>query len=437
MRVENLRLLNPIWDHPQTDTFILVLVELLARSAPLVGSAARAQEACLRARRRGLEGGARVDGRHGPTPDPGVAAEDQRERARGATPGRPGRVDQALRDDPAPGRGAGEGVRNASGAETPYFHLLDVVLGRRAYDTQLGHEAMLFRHSHPPHWRNFIAAVGQEPIADYVRERRDRELSALFAELAEAYQGRHGLLARHRLKAFAYMEAAFKTGRSSTVTGFSGLFEDRAWETVDASFEAARVERVRSAPSSRRLARVERVEELCVGVHRVVLDVRGLAMHCEPGDRCAVLPENEPELEPRPYWISSMTAERIELTVADLPNGVQPGAEIPVRIVSPAGFSLPSDASVPIVMLAEGIGIAPFVAFLEARARTPGTKNLLFAESGPEAPLPHRELLLEHAQREGTEVHLVECVEAALREQGGVGRGARIYVCGVRASRAA
>jgi cytochrome b involved in lipid metabolism len=33
------------------------------------------------------------------------------------------------------------------------------------------------------------------------------------------------------------------------VTGFSGLFEDRAWETVDASFEAARLERVPSAGS--------------------------------------------------------------------------------------------------------------------------------------------------------------------------------------------
>ena len=35
--VENMRLLNPIWDHPEMDTFILVLVELLAQ----VGAAGR------------------------------------------------------------------------------------------------------------------------------------------------------------------------------------------------------------------------------------------------------------------------------------------------------------------------------------------------------------------------------------------------------------
>jgi cytochrome b involved in lipid metabolism len=246
MRVENLRLLNAVWDHPQMDTFILVLVELLARSAPLVGAAARAQAACLAGN------------------DEGVAAElalmietvrrlTERSLPKISANARAGsrRVDPVLWTKlfamlPLPVPGADDDVRNASGAETPYFHLLDVVLGRRLYETQLGHEAMQFRRTHPPHWREFIAAVGQESIASYVRERDDRELSTLFAELGDAYHGRDGLLARHRLKAFAYMEAAFKTGRSSTVTGFTGLFEDRAWETVDASFEAARLERVRS-----------------------------------------------------------------------------------------------------------------------------------------------------------------------------------------------
>ena len=431
MRVENLRLLNPIWDHPQTDTFVLVLVELLARSAPLVGSAVRAQEACLRRDDETLK--AELDSMIDTVRR--LTRESLPKISANARAG-PRRVDPVVWTKlfamiPLPVRGAGAEVRNASGAETPYFHLLDVLLGRRAYETQLGHEAMRFREAHPPHWRNFLSAVAQEPIADYVHERRDRELSAVFAELADAYQGRHGLLARHRLKAFAYMEAAFKTGRSSTVTGFSGLFEDRAWETVDASFEAARVERVRSTHSERPLARVEQVEELCPGVNRVVLDVRGLALRCEPGDRCVILPESESELEPRPYWISSVTAERVELTVADLPAEIRPGAELPVRIVPRAGFSPPGDAAVAIVMLAEGIGVAPFVAFLEARARTPGTKNLLFAEpDDADASLPHRDLLLEHAQREGTEVHLVERVEDALREQGGGWRGARIYACG-------
>ena len=250
MRAENLRLLNPIWGNAQGANFILVLVELLARSAPLVGAAVRAQDACLR------------------RDDDGLAAElasmteTVQRLTRESLPkinanARSGsrRVDPVVWAKlfamiPLPVVGAADGLRNASGAETPYFHLLDVVLGRRSYETQLGHEALHFRAAHPPNWRTFLSAVGEVSVGDYVQERGDARLSSALGELAEAYQGRRGLLARHRLKAFAYMEAAFKTGRSSTVTGFSGLFEDRAWETVDASFEEARVERVRSSVAS-------------------------------------------------------------------------------------------------------------------------------------------------------------------------------------------
>ena len=247
MCVENLRLLDPIWENPQAANFILVLVELLARSAPLVGASVRAQDACLRGDEDGLKA------------ELASMTDTVRRLTRESLPkidanarAGPRRVDPVVWTKlfamiPLPVSGAPDDVRNASGAETPYFHLLDVILERRAYETQLGHEALRFRASHPPHWRAFIAAVGEPSIAGYVRERGDAELSSVLGELADAYHGPRGLLARHRLKAFAYMEAAFKTGRTSTVTGFSGLFEDRAWEAVDASFEEARLERVRSS----------------------------------------------------------------------------------------------------------------------------------------------------------------------------------------------
>ena len=44
----------------------------------------------------------------------------------GRSPGRPSRGERSL--------------SNASGAETPGFHLIDVFLGRRSYESQLGHE---------------------------------------------------------------------------------------------------------------------------------------------------------------------------------------------------------------------------------------------------------------------------------------------------------
>jgi sulfite reductase alpha subunit-like flavoprotein len=317
MRVENLRLLTPIWDHPQMESFMLVVLEMHAQATPLVGAVARAQEHC----RRGDDAALKVElvlmvetirrltfdslqkisanARSGrPAVDPVawtklfallplpvVGAEDASSTissSRVSIPGRPSRGERSL--------------SNASGAETPGFHLMDVFLGRRSYESQLGDETTVFRSEFPRHWRGFLAAVAQEPVAEYVAAAGDAELKGLFSELLDAYQGRRGLIARHRLKAFPYLDAAFKTGRRRTVTGFSELFEDRGWEKVDASLEAARRERQSSVAHVPRFARVELVEDVCPGVHRVVLDVHGLGMHCEPGDRCAILPENEPEL---------------------------------------------------------------------------------------------------------------------------------------------
>ena len=327
MRVENLRLLTPIWDHPQMENFMLVVLEIHAQATPLVGAVARAQEHCRRGddaalkaelvvmaetiRRLTFESLQKINAnaRSGPPavdpvawtklfallPLPVVGAEGVRpptamasstiSPSRVSPPGRPSRGERSL--------------GNASGAETPGFHLMDIFLGRRTYKTQLGHETTIFRSEFPRHWREFLVAVAQEPVAKYVTARDDRELKGLFSELVEAYQGRRGLIARHRLKAFPYLDAAFKTGRRRTVTGFSDLFEDRAWEDVDASLEASHRERQSSVAHVPRFARVELVEDVCPGVRRVVLDVRGLGMHCEPGDRCAILAENDPELVQR------------------------------------------------------------------------------------------------------------------------------------------
>ena len=592
MRVENLRLLTDIWDHAEMETFMLVVLEMLAQSAPLVGSVARAQAACRRrdddALKEELASMASVVRRltHESLPKINANARSGRRR-----------VDPVIWTKlfamlPLPVQGA-QGVRNASGVETPAFHLMDVFLGRRKYDTQLGHEALLFRQSYPPHWREFLAAVEEEPVVDYVRNRRDRDLTGLWADLADTYQGEQGLLARHRLKAFAYMDAAFKAGRTSTVTGFSGLFDDRAWEKVDASFEASRVERQASMAPLRQLARLRRLEDVCPGIRRIELDVAGLGIQCQPGDRCAVLPENDPELvtrtlealraggeehvdltrewmaalplragradalraplrdvltfghirpvpretakmlhaltqdeslkaileartedqwelwdllrlltaggfapqrlwraergdyenicrlvpplEPRLYSISwiegeGVAVERIALTVghlayesAESPTTVarrrqgtastyltrtlelRPAASVPIKIVHPAAFALPRDPSIPILMFGGGTGIAPFLGFLQARARVPGTHTVLFAAARTAATLPYREALERYAQRGDAEVHFVfsrdpeapRRIDAVIREPATTERlrelvrtGALIYVCG-------
>ncbi|WP_245323572.1 cytochrome b5 domain-containing protein [Bradyrhizobium shewense] len=166
----------------------------------------------------------------------------------------------------------------------------------------MGGEALMLRNAFPLHWKQFIVAVRQVSVADYVRESGDRELQGLFNETRDAYQGGHGLLARHRTKAFTFMDAAFKTGRSSTVTGFSGMFKDRAWDVVDTSFENSRIERARQYPSHASFARIKSVSNVGIEpaiMRRIVFDVKGMGMRYEPGDRLAVLPENPADLVQR------------------------------------------------------------------------------------------------------------------------------------------
>lgn len=339
MRVENLALLTPIWDHPQMENFMLVVLEMHAQARALVGAVARAQEHCRRGDDAALKAelvlmietiGSLAFGslqkisanaRSGrPAVDPVVwtklfallplpvvGADGVPAQSGQASPP----ISSSRDGSPARQPRGARSLSNASGAETPGFHLMDLFLGRRSYETQLGHETLVFRSEFPRHWREFLGAVAQEPVVEYVAARDDRELKGLFRELVEAYQGPRGLLARHRLKAFPYLDAAFKTGRRRTVTGFSDLFEHRGWEEVDASLEASRHERGSSPAHAPACARVESVEEVAEGVSRIVLDVRGLGIHCEPGDRCAVLPENDP-------WLVQRTLEALRASGDEL-----------------------------------------------------------------------------------------------------------------------
>jgi ferredoxin-NADP reductase len=77
---------------------------------------------------------------------------------------------------------------------------------------------------------------------------------------------------------------------------------------------------------------------------------------------------------------SGLVADRLD--VGDL---------VPVEVVRPQRFTLPPDPATPIVMVAAGTGIAPFIGFLEDRAARPdaGPAWLLVAARTPEH-VPHR-----------------------------------------------
>ena len=189
-----------------------------------------------------------------------------------------------------------EGVPGPSGIASPIFHLLDEFFGRKSYDTKLGHEMNFVRDWYPKHWQEFLKAVGQVSVSDYVANHRSKTLKGIFQEARQSYMADTGFLGRHRLKVYGYLETAFKVGRSVTIGSFSGKFKDRAWNEVATQLDNSRAERHSGLPQFSHYADVKAVDTTRVEgdewVKQVVLDVAGTGIRYQAGDRCAILPEN-------------------------------------------------------------------------------------------------------------------------------------------------
>lgn len=293
--VENLDLLIPTVDNQEERTFYLTQTEILARCAPIVGATIGAQAAAERDDREAVEAelmtitGAlqRVVRESLLKIDPNPA---------GATHVNPVTWAKTVAPFAVPFE---EGVLGPSGTSSPIFNLLDVFFGRRRFDSFLGTEIQQLRNTYPPLWQELLVELSQRQLRDYIERVEDANLSGLWREALEAYCGTGGFLGRHRMKVYGYLELAFKVGRSVTIGGFQGLFEDRTWDRVDLELEESRGERVEVLPRACHHVRVKPARESSDAVEHVLLDVTGTGIHYEAGDRCAVLPEHSPELVQR------------------------------------------------------------------------------------------------------------------------------------------
>lgn len=292
LTVEGLRLLVPTVDNDEERRFYLTQVEMLARSGPLVTAAVRAQEAVLR------------DDPDAVTVELHRAADCLDVLTRTVlpkidpNPWSPSHVDpvvwaKTVAPLAVPIEPGGPGP---SGTSSPLFHLMDVFLARPHYRSLLGREASRLRDAYAPHWRAFLSALAAAPVPEYVLRRGHRPLEAALRELVERYAGDAGLLGRHRLKVYGYIELAFKLGRSVTIGGFSGLFRDRTWNEVDAQIAASRSERTSAVRAVHHLGVCDVVPTPPDGTgvtRRVALDLRGSGVRHRPGDRVHVRPEND------------------------------------------------------------------------------------------------------------------------------------------------
>ncbi|MEY2934181.1 MAG: hypothetical protein RL033_4930, partial [Pseudomonadota bacterium] len=315
MSVDNLRLLFPTVGTEAERIFYMTQTAILAHAAPTVSAMARAQEAAevddpevleveLSTILASLQRMTHADlpeidpNPHSPRyMDPVVWAKTVAPFAVPITPG----------------------IQGPSGTSSPIFNALDVFLGRKRFDTFLGREIHALRATYPPLWRRFIAALHEVSVADYVARKQQPALSGLLHDVIDAYSGAGGFLGRHRMKVYGYLELAFKVGRSVTIGGFRGAFQDRTWDQIDGELESSRRERTGGFTGRPQRALVldvsPRDPRESQGAARVRLDVSGTGLRLEPGDRCGVLPEHCSALVQRTLdALAAHGDERVALT---------------------------------------------------------------------------------------------------------------------------
>ncbi|MEX1158865.1 MAG: hypothetical protein WEC79_08055, partial [Thermomicrobiales bacterium] len=305
MRVENLDLLIPSVGNQEERVFHLTQVELVAQGAPLVGIAVRSQEAVADGDSAGLKREllALLE-RLQELTEVSVLKVDPNSYS--AT-----FVDQAVwAKTVAPfALPISEGVQGSAGSSSPIFPLLDDFLGRSLFDSTLGQESAHLRRWFPPHWQDFLGAIGQISVRDFVERSGDRALQGLFQTVVDAYAGEKGFLGAHRLKAYGFLRIAFKAGRTVTIGAFGDTFKAQAWDRINAELDQTRLERYAGLPAyvpagvpitNDPPAHGHAGDEPTPGeVTRFRLDVAGAGIHYRVGDRCGVLVENSDELVDR------------------------------------------------------------------------------------------------------------------------------------------
>jgi len=240
MRVENLDLLIPTVNNQEERVFYLTQVEILSQTSPVLMHVINAQEAVLNNNKKAL------------IKEFSLIKKRIQHITKVSLPKINPRPDSKTHVDPivwaktvAPfAVPLKEGTQGPSGTSSPFFHLMDVFLQRLNYSSILGQEALKIREWYPEHLRNFLLAVEQISVPSYVANSKDSKLLNAYNEMFEAYAGTNGFLGAHKRKVYGYLEMAFKVGRSVTIGGFQGLFEDKTWQEVDRQLEETRQERL-------------------------------------------------------------------------------------------------------------------------------------------------------------------------------------------------
>ncbi|WP_424528737.1 FHA domain-containing protein [Sphaerisporangium viridialbum] len=209
-----------------------------------------------------------------------------------------------------------DGAPSPSGTAQPQIHALDAFLERRNYSSLVGQQSVYLAGFFPRHWQELVAALPEVSVRQYVEDTRNSTLRGIYNAMLDAYVGDRGWMGLHRIKAYGFLEVAFKVGRQVTTGArFTGLFKDRTWDKVDDQLAVVRDERRPPVgpPVVFGTARRGRVVTGESGAWTCYLeiDVTGQGVHHLPGDRVGVLAENDDELVRRTVAALQATGDEL------------------------------------------------------------------------------------------------------------------------------
>jgi sulfite reductase (NADPH) flavoprotein alpha-component len=316
--LSNMDLLVPTWNNAAERFFYLVTTEFAMGLTPVLGAMLDAQEAVIADDPAALESALlvildqlqHVTQAIYPQIDPNP---------RGRYP-----LDQVLWAKTVGTAGVPifDGAPSPSGTAQPQIHALDAFLERREYGSTVGQQSIYLAGFFPRHWQELVAALREVSVRQYVEDTRRSTLRGVYNAMLDAYVGDRGWMGLHRIKAYGFLEVAFKVGRQVTTGArFTGLFKDRTWDKVDGELAIVREERrppvgppvVLGTARRGRVVTGESGRWTCY----LEIDVSGQGVHHLPGDRVGVLAENDDELVRRTIAALQATGdELVRLTPA-------------------------------------------------------------------------------------------------------------------------
>lgn len=190
------------------------------------------------------------------------------------------------------------GVSGLSGSAMPLFHVLDTFIERREYASTMG-QAMVKKFKHQPqHVFNFLIALRQDmeqySIREYVTASSNPVLKSQYDLMVASYLGENGLMGVHTVKVYGYMKINFRNGRLLTNGGHDGTstIATEPQRHIYDDFANADLERLGDYRLKQHYA-----TKIFMHFHgnkatTVVLDVSDTALRFQPGDHCAIQPQN-------------------------------------------------------------------------------------------------------------------------------------------------